>query len=244
MSEFIPLKVNKEGTRGSFYCVLVLGEMFQDKKFTEENVLALCRLAVSSLETFHGFFLLLKINLVLTETQAVRARALPGISLYFILFIFLFCYFYFYFNFQAQPIPSELTAKLLGNRVAVSPIVTIEPRRRKFHKPITLTIPVPVAASKGMINQYNGDTPTLRLLCSITGRSEARLAFTGDSVVYFTLGVSSTLVLRILLILMMLIILISYLSIKSILGHLPLTPFKYRIHLPLSRLYYKSEQVE
>merc|ERR1719232_2138070 len=70
---------------------------------------------------------------------------------------------------QAQPIPPELTAKLLGNSVAVSPIVTIEPRRRKFHKPITLTIPVPVAAGKGMINQYQGDTPTLRLLCSITG---------------------------------------------------------------------------
>lgn len=60
-------------------------------------------------------------------------------------------------------------SKLLGNRVAVSPIVTVEPRRRKFHKPITLTIPVPTAANKGMINQYSGDAPTLRLLCSITG---------------------------------------------------------------------------
>merc|ERR1711915_505721 len=70
---------------------------------------------------------------------------------------------------KAQPIPPELAAKLLGNRVAVSPIVTVEPRRRKFHQPISLTIPVPVAASKGMINQYSGDTPTLRLLCSITG---------------------------------------------------------------------------
>ncbi|XP_065217821.1 ankyrin-2-like isoform X8 [Planococcus citri] len=70
---------------------------------------------------------------------------------------------------QAQPIPSELTAAVLGNCVAVSPIVTIEPRRRKFHKPITLTLPVPQAANKGMINQYSGDAPTLRLLCSITG---------------------------------------------------------------------------
>merc|ERR1711981_79813 len=71
---------------------------------------------------------------------------------------------------QAQPIPPELAAKLLGNRVAVSPIVTVEPRRRKFHKPISLTIPVPIAAGKGMINQYNNTdgTPTLRLLCSIT----------------------------------------------------------------------------
>ncbi|XP_046813611.1 ankyrin-3-like isoform X13 [Vespa crabro] len=72
---------------------------------------------------------------------------------------------------QAHPIPAELVAKLLGNRVAVSPIVTVEPRRRKFHKPITLTIPVPQAANKGMINQYSGDAPTLRLLCSITGIS-------------------------------------------------------------------------
>ncbi|XP_046439964.1 ankyrin-2-like isoform X4 [Daphnia pulex] len=72
---------------------------------------------------------------------------------------------------QAQPIQPELVVKLLGNRVAVSPIVTVEPRRRKFHRPITLTIPVPQAAARGMINQYSGDTPTLRLLCSITGNA-------------------------------------------------------------------------
>ncbi|XP_072156429.1 uncharacterized protein [Bemisia tabaci] len=72
---------------------------------------------------------------------------------------------------QAQPIPSELVSKLFGNRVAISPIVTVEPRRRKFHKPINLTIPLPQAANKGMINQYSGDAPTLRLLCSITGGS-------------------------------------------------------------------------
>lgn len=77
------------------------------------------------------------------------------------------------FWFQAHPIPTELVTKLLGNRVAVSPIVTVEPRRRKFHKPIILTIPVPQAANKGMINQYSGDAPTLRLLCSITGKSIA-----------------------------------------------------------------------
>ena len=73
--------------------------------------------------------------------------------------------------FQAQPVQPELVSKMLGNRVAVSPIVTVEPRRRKFHKPITLTIPVPKASQKGMINQYGGETPTLRLLCSITGMS-------------------------------------------------------------------------
>lgn len=77
--------------------------------------------------------------------------------------------------FQAQPIAPELVSKLLGNRVAISPIVTIEPRRRKFHKPITLTIPVPTAANKGMINQYSGDAPTLRLLCSITGQYNSKV---------------------------------------------------------------------
>jgi len=55
--------------------------------------------------------------------------------------------------------------------------VTVEPRRRKFHKPITLTIPVPQAANKGMINQYSGDAPTLRLLCSITGKSYSRVCY-------------------------------------------------------------------
>ena len=79
------------------------------------------------------------------------------------------CFLAFY-RVQAQSIPSEQVAKMLGNRVAVSPIVTVEPRRRKFHKPITLTIPLPKAQQKGMINQYAGDTPTLRLLCSITGK--------------------------------------------------------------------------
>ncbi|XP_076460003.1 uncharacterized protein LOC143293050 isoform X8 [Babylonia areolata] len=72
---------------------------------------------------------------------------------------------------QAQPVAPELVAKLLGNRVAVSPIVTVEPRRRKFHKPITLTIPVPKAAQKGMINQYGADRPTLRLIYSLAGNN-------------------------------------------------------------------------
>ncbi|XP_050292765.1 ankyrin-3-like isoform X2 [Anthonomus grandis grandis] len=70
---------------------------------------------------------------------------------------------------QAQPIDPELTAKLLGHGVAVSPVVTVEPRRRKFHKAIRLNMPAPTAHSQGMINQYSGSAPTLRLLCSITG---------------------------------------------------------------------------
>uniref|UniRef100_A0A0L8HBT6 Titin n=1 Tax=Octopus bimaculoides TaxID=37653 RepID=A0A0L8HBT6_OCTBM len=97
---------------------------------------------------------------------------------------------------QAQPIAPELVAKMLGNRVAVSPIVTVAPRRRKFHKPITLTIPVPRAAQKGMINQYGGEAPTLRLLCSISGgttpavwediTASTQLTFVNDCVSFTT----------------------------------------------------------
>ncbi|KAM8969940.1 ankyrin-2 isoform 19-T22 [Sarcophilus harrisii] len=70
---------------------------------------------------------------------------------------------------QAQPMHSELIRKILGNKATFSPIVTLEPRRRKFHKPITMTIPVPKISSDCMLNGFGGDTPTLRLLCSITG---------------------------------------------------------------------------
>ncbi|CAN2388904.1 Ankyrin 2 [Pristimantis euphronides] len=70
---------------------------------------------------------------------------------------------------QAQPMHTELVKKILGNKATFSPIVTLEPRRRKFHKPITMTIPVPKTSSEAMLNGYGGDTPTLRLLCSITG---------------------------------------------------------------------------
>uniref|UniRef100_A0AC35TXI0 ANK_REP_REGION domain-containing protein n=1 Tax=Rhabditophanes sp. KR3021 TaxID=114890 RepID=A0AC35TXI0_9BILA len=101
---------------------------------------------------------------------------------------------------QAQPVPQELVAKLHGNRVAVSPIVTVEPRRRKFHKPITLCIPLPQGTRKGMLTQYNNQSgqepPTLRLLCSITGGSApaqweditgtTQLTFTGDEVSFTT----------------------------------------------------------
>ncbi|XP_051745042.1 ankyrin-2 isoform X3 [Ctenopharyngodon idella] len=66
---------------------------------------------------------------------------------------------------QAQPISEDMVRKILGNKATFSPIVTLEPRRRKFHKPITMTIPVP----KSPTSDGTNSTPTLRLLCSITG---------------------------------------------------------------------------
>ncbi|XP_073330755.1 ankyrin-2b [Pagrus major] len=70
---------------------------------------------------------------------------------------------------QAQPVNVDVVRKILGNKATFSPIVTLEPRRRKFHKPITMTIKVPKTNSDPVLNGFGGDTPTLRLLCSITG---------------------------------------------------------------------------
>ena len=73
------------------------------------------------------------------------------------------------FYFQAKSVSPDLISKMFGNRVACSPIVTIEPRRRKFHKYVTLTIPAPKSAKKGMKNHYPNENSSLRLLWSITG---------------------------------------------------------------------------
>ncbi|XP_037398040.1 ankyrin-3 isoform X3 [Pygocentrus nattereri] len=71
---------------------------------------------------------------------------------------------------QAQPVLEEVVWSVIGNRASFSPIVTVEPRRRKFHKPITMTIPVPPRAKEAAANGRKGDpAPCLRLLCSITG---------------------------------------------------------------------------
>ncbi|XP_053968012.1 ankyrin-3 isoform X3 [Anastrepha ludens] len=98
---------------------------------------------------------------------------------------------------QAQPVDLNSCCKLLGQGVAVSPVVTVEPRRRKFHKAITLSIPAPKACTQGMVNSsYTGNAPTLRLLCSITGgpnravwedvTGSTPFAFVKDSVTFTT----------------------------------------------------------
>ncbi|XP_048864575.1 ankyrin-3-like isoform X1 [Brienomyrus brachyistius] len=70
---------------------------------------------------------------------------------------------------QAQPVPEDLVKNVMGSRAVFSPIVTVEPRRRKFHKPITMTIPVPRSSWLRSHGDKAGPTPCLRLLCSITG---------------------------------------------------------------------------
>uniref|UniRef100_A0A8C9Y1T8 Ankyrin 1 n=1 Tax=Sander lucioperca TaxID=283035 RepID=A0A8C9Y1T8_SANLU len=70
---------------------------------------------------------------------------------------------------QAQPVPDELVAKLLGNQANFSPVVTVEPRRRKFHRPIGLRIPLPPSWRDSPRDSGEGDTTSLRLLCSVIG---------------------------------------------------------------------------
>lgn len=79
---------------------------------------------------------------------------------------------------QAQPVAVDVVRKILGNKATFSPIVTLEPRRRKFHKPITMTIPVPKSNQDPVLTNFGGDTPTLRLLCSITGQKNTLDLFT------------------------------------------------------------------
>ncbi|XP_067304721.1 ankyrin-2b isoform X26 [Pseudorasbora parva] len=102
---------------------------------------------------------------------------------------------------QAQPMSVDVVRKIWGNKATFSPIVTLEPRRRKFHKPITMTIPVPMSSADAVLAGFGGgDTPTLRLLCSITGGTTPAqweditgttpLTFTNDCV-SFTTNVSA-----------------------------------------------------
>ena len=72
----------------------------------------------------------------------------------------------FPYLFQAQPIDQSVVSALLGDAVAVSPMVTVEPTRRKFHKRVTLTIPYPGSAERGTLTQ----DPNLRVLCSISSK--------------------------------------------------------------------------
>lgn len=67
--------------------------------------------------------------------------------------------------------PDELVTKLLGNQATFSPIVTVEPRRRKFHRPIGLRIPLPPSWKDNPRDSGEGDTTSLRLLCSVIGEA-------------------------------------------------------------------------
>ena len=86
---------------------------------------------------------------------------------------------------KAHPIRDELVLKACGPDASVSPIVTVEPRRRKFHRAVTVIIPLPkltgrIATPVATPRNAPGKSATvagagkdaadsLRLLCSVSG---------------------------------------------------------------------------
>lgn len=89
---------------------------------------------------------------------------------------------------QAQPVPDELVTKLLGNQATFSPIVTVEPRRRKFHRPIGLRIPLPPSWTDNPRDNGEGDTTSLRLLCSVIGERCPLFSVLSLAILLATLG--------------------------------------------------------
>ncbi|KAG6445462.1 hypothetical protein O3G_MSEX003902 [Manduca sexta] len=65
---------------------------------------------------------------------------------------------------QAHGASTAAVQRVLPRHAAVSPVVTVEPRRRKFHRSITLTVPLPPSPTG-----ERASTSNLRLLCSIMG---------------------------------------------------------------------------
>ena len=71
--------------------------------------------------------------------------------------------------------PEATVKKVAKDKATFSPIVTLEPRRRRFHQPVTLTMPLPPplpTAAESAAEPFDNevDPDNLRLLCSLTGK--------------------------------------------------------------------------
>jgi len=78
-------------------------------------------------------------------------------------------------NDQVQPVPEAMAKKVAKDVATFSPIMTLEPRRRRFHQPVTLTMPLPpplesAAASAAEPFRDEVDPDNVRLLCSLNGK--------------------------------------------------------------------------
>jgi len=81
-------------------------------------------------------------------------------------FIVKFCYYY-----QMLPVSADTVQQVLGPSgplFSSSPVVTVEPRRRRFHAPINLMIPAPETTVSKQGKPVK-DGSKLHLLYSITG---------------------------------------------------------------------------
>jgi len=73
---------------------------------------------------------------------------------------------------QTLPVPKDTIQLVLGpdgSFVSASPVITVEPRRRRFHAPVNLTMPAP-ESSIGRKGKATKDDSKLRLLYSVTGK--------------------------------------------------------------------------
>jgi len=74
---------------------------------------------------------------------------------------------------QSVNVKPEIVASIAGERVlAVSSVVTLDPRRRKFHRPITISVPL----SKVPTSHHVAVESDLRLLCSLIGAPHVAVA--------------------------------------------------------------------
>lgn len=78
---------------------------------------------------------------------------------------------------QAMRMDGQLVSSIFGQGVTVSPITTIEPRHRKFHHPIQVTLPLPPQSSLKHLRGRLDHTVLnkLRLLCCMAGGGERGL---------------------------------------------------------------------
>uniref|UniRef100_A0A8C4RAC8 ZU5 domain-containing protein n=1 Tax=Eptatretus burgeri TaxID=7764 RepID=A0A8C4RAC8_EPTBU len=73
---------------------------------------------------------------------------------------------------QVMPVSPELVRSLGGNDISFGPVVTLEPRRRKFHRPISLSLPLPLPPEgRGDTERRPPQKKDIHLLCSIAGGS-------------------------------------------------------------------------
>ena len=59
---------------------------------------------------------------------------------------------------SVQQVEEETVEEIMVQGGAVSPIVTIEPRRRKFHKAITITVPLPERMSAQYLRRRQNES--------------------------------------------------------------------------------------
>ena len=77
---------------------------------------------------------------------------------------------------QSLNVKPEVVASIAGERViAVSPVVMLDPRRRKFHRPVTLSVPL----SRVPTSRHVTVASELRLTCNLSGASAVAVDLRG-----------------------------------------------------------------